>query len=460
LESGDAVMETLLSVGIDLGTTTTQMVVSELTIENTASAFSVPAMEIRDRQIRYRSEVRMTPLLSADTIDSDQIERWLRTEYEKAGILPAQVQTGAVIITGETARKENARQVLHALSDLAGSFVVATAGPALESVLAAKGAGADRLAMKQNRCVLHIDIGGGTSNFALFDREGKLQDTGCINVGGRLLQLSGNGRILNRSKVLDGLPCPDIGQQIQKTDLLPLVDCMVQALEEAAGLRKPTMLLEHFITDKTVSLSGEAICISFSGGVADLIEDTGADWLRYGDLGVLLGSAIRRSKLCAGDYVIAKEAVRATVIGAGSHATELSGSTVFCKNVQFPLQNIPVISVTPEDHLSDLLRQQRQIYDVTPAILVKVKSLSYRKLAELAETISHAYQICSGLPVILTDGDYAKALGQAVWRQMGADASIVCLDGLHVMPGCFLDIQQPVGEGSAVPVIVKTLAFQ
>ena len=119
-------METLLSVGIDLGTTTTQMVVSELTVENTASAFSVPSMEIKQRKIVYRSKVRMTPLLSEDTIDSEQIKLWLQEEYRKAGIFPDQVQTGAVIITGETARKENARQVLHALSDLAGSFVVAT----------------------------------------------------------------------------------------------------------------------------------------------------------------------------------------------------------------------------------------------------------------------------------------------------------------------------------------------
>ena len=51
------------------------------------------------------------------------------------------LRTGAVIITGETARKENANEVLEALSDLAGDFVVATAGPDLESILAARGAG-------------------------------------------------------------------------------------------------------------------------------------------------------------------------------------------------------------------------------------------------------------------------------------------------------------------------------
>ena len=417
-------------------------------------------MEIRNRRILYRSCVRLTPLRSADTIDSEKIEIWLREEYDKAGILPSQVQTGAVIITGETARKENAQKVLHALSDLAGSFVVATAGPALESILAAKGAGADCLAAKQNRCVLHIDIGGGTSNFALFDRDGQLLDTGCINVGGRLVQLSEDGVVTGRSKVMDGLQCPAIGQRVQPNDLQIIVDTMVQALEEAAGLREPTRLLEHFITDKTVSRIDEPMCISFSGGVADLIDNKCADWLRYGDLGVLLGRAIRQSKLCDGDYVIAKEAVRATVIGAGSHATELSGSTVFCRNAHFPMQNIPVVSVLAEDRLDRFLMQQRRIYDTMPAILVASKIRSYKDLSALADNIANAYRVCREMPVILTDGDYAKALGQAVWRRMGADSAVVCLDGLRVMSGSYLDIQQPVGEGSAVPVIVKTLAFQ
>ena len=138
--------ETLRSVGIDLGTSTTQLIFSRLTVENTASPYAVPRMEIRDREILYRSPVHFTPLVNADTLDAGAIGQLLTEEYRRAGIDPADVDTGAVIITGETARKENARAVLEAVSHLAGQFVVATAGPALESVLAARGAGADRCA--------------------------------------------------------------------------------------------------------------------------------------------------------------------------------------------------------------------------------------------------------------------------------------------------------------------------
>ena len=105
---------------------------------------------------------------------------------------------------GETSRKENARAVLDALSDFAGEFVVATAGPDLESVLAAKGAGAVDYSQRTGKTVLHMDIGGGTSNLALI-RDGKIERTGCLNVGGRLLKFDGGGTVTYVSPVLDGL---------------------------------------------------------------------------------------------------------------------------------------------------------------------------------------------------------------------------------------------------------------
>ena len=126
--------------------------------------------------------------MSDTRLDGAKIREIVEQEYRAAGVTPDMLQTGAVIITGETARKENAREVLEALAGLAGDFVVATAGPDLESVLAARGAGADKLSERERCCLLHYDIGGGTSNLALLDR-GKLLSTGCLDVGGRLVKV-------------------------------------------------------------------------------------------------------------------------------------------------------------------------------------------------------------------------------------------------------------------------------
>ncbi len=423
----------ILSVGIDLGTTTTQMIVSRLSIANTAAPFAVPRMEIQEREIVYRSAIYFTPLLDARTLDAPAIEAILRQEYAKAGIRPEEVQTGAVIITGETARKENAREVLKALSDLAGDFVVATAGPGFESVLAARGAGADRAAKERGRYVLHMDIGGGTSNLALFDPEGKLIDTGCLNVGGRLMKFDASGRVTYVSPVLDGM---------EREQVIPT---LVQVLEEAAGFLPQTALLERFITDQTVKLPEEPVLLSFSGGVADLIREPHGD---YGDLGAALGQAIGQSRLCQGEYLLGQETIRATVIGAGSYATELSGSTVSYGNVDFPLQNLPVVSL-----------DDRQLHEgeVTALTLEGYASPTYGQVSALADRI--ARQVPDRPLVIAMEQDMGKALGQALQVRLGKDVPLVCLDGIHAPVGSYLDIAAPVAGGTAVPVVVKTLAF-
>lgn len=442
--------ESLLSVGIDLGTTTTQMILSRLQVENTAPAFSVPRMEISGREILYRGTVHFTPLYSADTIDAAAVRQLIAAEYEKAGIRPEQIQTGAVIITGETARKENAREVLEALSSFAGEFVVATAGPALESVLAARGAGADRAAKEQGKYVLHMDIGGGTSNLALFDPDGQLTDTGCLNVGGRLMKFSPTGDVTYVSPVLQGL---DVSNPEE------VVGLMVQALEEAAGLRPQTPFLNRWITDRTVKLQPEPVLLSFSGGVADLIEREEPDRFRYGDLGVLLGRAIARSALCRRPYLLGTETIRATVVGAGSYATELSGSTIFSANISLPLHDIPVVHADGQEPAQ--LQKKLSLYGEQPAVLAFSgwKAPSFSQVTELAHRIVRSDPGSHKPMLVVLEQDMAKSLGQALCLLLGPDRPILCIDGIHAPEGSYLDLAEPVGAGAALPVVVKTLAF-
>lgn len=442
--------EGLLSVGIDLGTTTTQMILSRLYVENTANAFSIPRMEITEREILYRGNIHFTPLLSADTIDAEAIRDLIAEEYRLAGIQAEQIQTGAVIITGETARKENAAEVLRALSDFAGEFVVATAGPALESVLAARGAGADKAARQEGRYVLHMDIGGGTSNLALFDPEGRLIDTGCLNVGGRLLKFDSGGRIIYRSPVLRGYE-----------DCTPeqLAELLTKVLEEAAGLCPQTERLDQFTTDKTVKLPKEPVMLSFSGGVADLIRESPPDLYLYGDLGVLLGRAIRNSALCKGCFLLGEETIRATVVGAGNHATELSGSTVYCSGGDLPIHDLPVLRIDGMD-AEQIRKGITRFGDRLPVLSLEgICAPSFMQVQRLAHKIYEAVQPLRDVLVIAMEQDMAKALGHSLQLELGQDAKIICLDGIHTPEESYLDIGQPLSNGAALPVVVKTLAF-
>ena len=446
-------MDKLLSVGLDVGTTTTQMILSELTVENRGNAFSVPEMVIGGRRILYESPVEFTPLLSGKLVDGEKIAHWVEGQYAKAGITKNQVDTGAVIITGETSRKENAREVLHALSGFAGEFVVATAGPDLESILAAKGAGAVEYSAKTGKTVLHMDIGGGTSNLS-FIENGNITATGCLNVGGRLIKFDPQGKIAYLSPVLDGLCDLSLGEKPTDQQLAQVIGLLVQALQMAAGLLPETELLDKLTTRENAGIwrPRKAEVISFSGGVADCIKQE-KDPFAYGDLGVLLGKAIAQSALCRGQYRLGEQTIRATVIGAGSHSTQLSGSTVFCRGIPLPQKNLPV-AVLAMPLTQEAVAEAYGKQDTERVVLSFPgdPSPTYEQVGELAKILVEA----SGERdlLICTQADMAKALGHAICL-LAPQKPCLCMDRIYLQNESFLDIGAMVGP--ALPVVVKTL---
>ena len=452
-------MAKLLSVGLDVGTTTTQLVVSELTVENQSGAFSVPELAITGRQVLYQSPVHFTPLVDNAHVDGGAIRAVVEREYQKAGIRREQVDTGAVIITGETSRKENARAVLEALSDYAGDFVVATAGPELESLLAAKGAGAVEYSAQSGKTVLHMDIGGGTSNLALIE-DGAVIRTGCLNVGGRLIKLDTQRRVTYVSPELEGLTELTVGRQAHPDAIEKLAQLLAEALEMAAGLREPTPLLQKLLTKEVAAPwlpPSEPVTVSFSGGVADCIYQD-QPYGSYGDIGPELGRAIRRGRLCRGDHMQGSHTIRATVIGAGCHSAQLSGSTVYHRNIVFPLKNLPVIALSPTQLESDLrcLLPERMAAMDTDRALIALPGLAaadYRQVADLAQRL--AQELPPGPVYLCLEQDMAKALGQALALRLAPDRPVLCLDRLRLENGSYLDVGEPTGP--ALPVVIKTL---
>ena len=446
-------MDKLCSVGLDVGTTTTQLVVSELTVENRASGFAVPEMAITHRKIRYESPVCFTPLRGENLVDAEALRELVEKEYTRAGILPEQVDTGAVIVTGETSRKENARAVLEKISSLAGDFVVATAGPDLESILAARGAGA--VARSEGKRVLHMDIGGGTSNLCLLE-DGNILATGCLNVGGRLLKLDETGRITYRSPALEGLTDLQPGDIPTPAQLGELADTLAAALEMAAGFTPATHVLDRLTTKETGKRwhIPKDVIPSFSGGVADCIARDFPDHV-FGDLGPILGKAIRKSKLCQGEFFLGEETIRATVIGAGCHSVQLSGSTVFAKNISFPLKNIPVAvgrnPQTPED-VKQILGQVDE--DVAFLCLPGFASPTYAQVQQLAKVIAAGFGEKDIL--VCLQQDCAKALGHCL-QLLLPNRPCLCLDGLSLEAGSYLDVGEPVGPAFAV--VIKTFVL-
>lgn len=470
--------ETLLTVGIDLGTSTTQLVLSELTVENFASAFTVPRISISDKKVIYRSDIIFTPLLNQSEIDAEPIKAFVAEQYRQAGIHKQDIQMGAVIITGETARKSNANNVLRALSGYAGDFVVATAGPDLESIIAGKGAGAQTYSETKRKPVVNLDIGGGTTNLAVF-KDGEVIDTACFDIGGRLIKLDQQQKITYIAPKIQeiinkkGLTL-HLGDQATEQNLLPIISELVAVLENSIGLGTQSPFYQLLVTNHPLRKGEELPIVTFSGGVADCLNTTSTNLFKYGDIGLLLGKCLRKSLIFSEKEVLeSAETIRATVVGAGSHTAEISGSTIAYREQILPVKNIPILKLAQEDETLTVTELGQRIQEKlnwhrieeTPQIALAIRGMSNPTFADIQRygqgiVEGLASLVAEQIPIIvMVDEDMAKALGHALSAHLPKDYPFICLDSVKVENGDYVDIGLPVAEGAVLPVIVKTLVF-
>ncbi|XUC67092.1 ethanolamine utilization protein EutA [Enterococcus sp. DIV0183] len=470
--------ETLLTVGIDLGTSTTQLVLSELTVENFASAFTVPRISISDKKVIYRSDIIFTPLLNQSEIDAEPIKAFVAEQYRQAGIHKQDIQMGAVIITGETARKSNANNVLRALSGYAGDFVVATAGPDLESIIAGKGAGAQTYSETKRKPMVNLDIGGGTTNLAVF-KDGEVIDTACFDIGGRLIKLDQQQKITYIAPKIQeiinkkGLTL-HLGDQATEQNLLPIISELVAVLENSIGLGTQSPFYQLLVTNHPLRKGEELPIVTFSGGVADCLNTTSTNLFKYGDIGLLLGKYLRKSLIFSEKEVLeSAETIRATVVGAGSHTAEISGSTIAYREQILPVKNIPILKLAQEDETLTVTELGQRIQEKlnwhrieeTPQIALAIRGMSNPTFADIQRygqgiVEGLASLVAEQIPIIvMVDEDMAKALGHALSAHLPKDYPFICLDSVKVENGDYVDIGLPVAEGAVLPVIVKTLVF-
>jgi ethanolamine utilization protein EutA len=479
-EAGNRI--TLTSVGIDVGSSTSHLMFSRLVLERQGVALSSRFVVV-DRSIVHKSPILLTPYVDATTIDTEELSRFITGVYQDAGMTVDDVQTGATIVTGEAAKKNNAEAISALFAEQAGKFVCATAGPNLESVMAAYGSGACARSARRDgvadRVVMNVDMGGGTAKLAIC-RNGEVLETAAINVGARLVAMDPRTGAIIRIEpagylLADELGIPlEVGGTLSEDHQLAMAELLAECLMNVVERRPLDPLTDRLMITAPLAYRGDIDAVGFSGGVSEYVY--GTEPRSFGDLGQLLGKAMadRITRLNV-PLESPEQMIRATVIGAGQYTLQVSGSTIYVSRPELlPHRNLQVVTPVqpgPDYTFESALQSiegalQRLDVDegVTPIALSFKWRMepSYNRVKTLADAIVAALPntIASGAPVtIVFDTDIGGAVGNILTREVIPGHDIVSIDEVTLGDLDYIDLGEILEEVHAVPVVVKSLVF-
>src|SRR5215510_7561579 len=465
----------LTSVGVDIGSSTSHLVFSRLELTLEGSRYRVTK-----RDILNESKILLTPYVDETRIDVEALETFINEQYSTAKIRREDVDTGALILTGVAVRRRNARAIAELFAQEAGKFVAVSAGDGLEATMAAHGSGAVAHSAKIEGVVLNIDVGGGTSKFAICNN-GKVQEVSAIDIGARLLAFDKDGalvRIEEAGRKHAGWAgfSVALGQKIPEDNLRRMVAGMTDKL---FAMLKPETLTEEnkgLLRLPPLSYRGEIDCVMFSGGVSEFIYNRTQS--TFGDLGPLFAEEVHRRMADLGLLVMEPNArIRATVIGASQYTVQVSGNTIFISpDDAVPVRNVAVVA--PEFPLNEDDFSKEAVRDSTLNALRRLDllhgrqpvavafhwegSATFFRLQAFATGVAEGLKdiFAKGHPLVLVnDGDIGGIVGLHFQEELKLENPIISIDGIALNDFDYIDIGALIPSSGAVPVVIKSLIF-
>ena len=460
----------LTSVGIDIGSSTSHLMFSRLLIGYPSVLQRKPL--VLERHVIARSPILLTPFSGDWNIEARPLRELIETTFAEAGLSRDAIDTGAVIITGEAARRDNAAKIAELFADETGKFVCATAGPTLETIMAAHGSGAVQHSREQGMTLLNIDVGGGTTKISVIE-EGQIRGTTAVNVGARLVAHNRAGEIVRLEKagrrfLADLGAGLDYGAKVPAELRARMAQRMACALFDALGNGEPPW--EDFYVTSGLGALPKIDGILFSGGVSEYIYERESE--SFGDLGPLLGRNIRHEAETRGFNILdAGEGIRATVIGASQYTVQLSGETIFVPDsLELPVRNLRVfvaqcdwqrpVAERVEKAVVGVLGQRDSEVRGSPFALAFLTPpfVGYGAAQDMAKGIDAALArlVAADRPVALVFG---QNVGQVIGGMLSAKWNMPCIDEVVLSELDFIDVGEVVPEEGFVPVVIKSLAF-
>ena len=473
----------LTTVGIDIGSSTSHLMFARVHLQRLTTALSSRFVVV-NRKVLWQSPILLTPYLPDYTIDTDELAGFIGGSYAYAGIEPGDIDSGAVILTGEAIKRHNARAIADLFSEEAGRFVCASAGHHMECQLAAHGSGAIALSRGHAARILNVDIGGGTTKLALIEK-GTLLATAAIAVGGRLLvedPKAGLSRIEEPVREIAaslGITLT-LGQPLAAGDRERIVARMVRLIMRMIDRRPADELMGRLlVTDPwRAGIAGLGLdAITFSGGVAEYLYKR--EKRPFGDLGLELAHQLSHMLAHRRDLPPVwdpGQGIRATVIGAAQFSVQISGNTIaITRPDDLPLQNLPVLAPSLDlderieaDAVAAACRSALAQADIQDGAGAIAFAFAWRGDPAHARLHALAAGICAAVPatvaagqplVLLVDGDIAMSLGRIIRNEVAASANVIAIDGVQLKQFDYVDIGRVIDVTNVVPVIIKSLLF-
>ena len=469
----------LTTVGIDIGSSTSHLMFAKVHLQR-KSQLLTSRFVVVDREILWRSPILLTPFLPDNTIDAGRLRVFIEGAYREAGLVSADIDSGAVILTGEAIKKINALAIAELFAADSGKFVCASAGHHLECMLAANGSGAVELSRKTSRTILHVDIGGGTTKLALI-LNGEILATCAIAIGGRLIVQDEQGRLIRAddsahlmAKALEVELA--LGEQADIGDVDRLVGALSDALIALIRQKAVPGAAQQLYLTPPFSDPVKADAVTFSGGVSEYIygRETGL----FGDIAKPLADNIGRAFLdgrIGVPMLDSGQGIRATVIGASQFTVQVSGRTIHISDPRaLPVHNVPVLSPSlpmgvrfsvraVSQEVGAVLSRAHLSPGQPVALAIRWRGdPHYSRLRNLAEGIvlALAKQTAAGSALILiVDGDIGKTLGRIIEHELHFPREIVSIDGVQLRAFDYVDIGEVIQPSNAVPVVIKSLLF-
>ena len=465
----------VLSVGVDIGSSTSHLAFSRIVLERLDSRYVVSL-----RETFYQSDILLTPYAAAEEIDAQALGAFIEREYKAANVEPEEIDTGALILTGVAVRRRNARKIGELFARQAGKMVAVSAGDSLETVMAAHGSGAVARSIRDKATVMNVDVGGGTAKIAVC-RDGNVIDVTALDVGARLLCLDADGRILRIEEAGGrfgselGLDL-EVGTPLAADDQRALAALMADRLFEAMAGGAPMSVGSGLLRLDPLATSARIDVVTFSGGVAEYIY--GREAASFGDLGALLAQEILARVARSGMRIEpGNEGIRATVIGASQYTTQVSGSTIFVSPLDaLPVRNVPVIApafaldadAIDAAAVAGMIRAVLRRLDLFEGEVPVAVFVPWRGSATFQRLVGFCRGIIDGLapvlarghPLVLAgDGDVGGLLGIHLREEERLSNPIISVDGLDLKEFDYIDIGSMLPNSGAVPVVIKSLIF-